>query len=370
MKAIAITPGTTTPRLVDRPEPALSERDEIKVRMLRVGICGTDREIAAGGRARAPEGAKELVIGHEMLGQVVAVGPAVTSVREGDLAVFTDRRGCGACLPCRMNRSDMCRTGNYRERGIWGLDGFQAEFAVDREQYIVRLGPELESIGVLTEPLAVAEKAIDEAVRLQTARLPDAPATPNWLRGQRCLVAGLGPIGLLAAMLLRLHEAEVYGMDIVEAGSPRAQWLSKIGGRYVDGRQVSPARIDVALGPMDLILEATGVPTLAFNLLEALAQDGICVLTGIPGGNRPLELPGAELIRYIVLKNLAVVGSVNDARAHYQMAVDDLGLALQRWGGPHVQRLITHRYPRDEFASALRPHPSEEIKTVIEWPTP
>jgi threonine dehydrogenase-like Zn-dependent dehydrogenase len=369
MKAIAITPGTTTPRLVDRPEPALSERDEIKVRMLRVGICGTDREIAAGGRARAPEGAKELVIGHEMLGQVVAVGPAVTTVREGDLAVFTDRRGCGTCLPCRMNRSDMCRTGNYRERGIWGLDGFQAEFAVDREQYIVRLGPELEPIGVLTEPLAVAEKAIDEAVRLQTARLPDAPATPNWLRGQRCLVAGLGPIGLLAAMLFCLRGAEVYGMDIVEAGSPRVQWLLKIGGRYVDGREVRPDQIGNTLGLMDLILEATGVPTLAFNLLEALAHDGVCVLTGIPGGDKPVELPGAELIRHIVLKNHAVVGSVNDARAHFQMAVDDLDLAQQRWGS-HVGSLVTHRYHRDEFDSALRPRHSEEIKGVIEWAAP
>jgi len=369
MKAIAIVPGTTTPRLVDRPEPTLSAGEDIKLRVLRVGICGTDREIAAGGRARAADGAKELVIGHEMFGQVVAVGPAVNSVREGDLAVFTDRRGCGTCLPCGMNRSDMCRTGNCRERGIWGLDGFQTEFVVDREQYAVRLGPELEPVGVLTEPLAVAEKAIDEAVRLQTARLPDAPATPNWLHGRRCLVAGLGPIGLLAAMLLRLREAEVHGMDIVAAGSPRAQWLSRIGGRYVDGRQVSPDRIDIALGPMDLILEATGVPTLAFNLLEALAHDGVCVLTGIPGGDRPLELPGAELIRHLVLKNHAVVGSVNDARAHYQMAVDDLALAQARWGA-HVERLITHRYPRDEFASALRPHPSEEIKTVIEWATP
>ena len=202
MKAIAITPGSTTLNLVDRTEPSITAPDEVKVQVRRVGICGTDREEASGGRARAPEGHTDLVIGHEMFGQVVAVGPAVTRVKPGDFAVFTVRRGCGECVPCLMNRSDMCRTGNYHERGIWGLDGYQAEFVVDKEQYIVRVPPELEPLGVLTEPLSVAEKAIDEAIRVQAARLPDAGATPNWMFGRRCLVAGLGPIGLLAALAI------------------------------------------------------------------------------------------------------------------------------------------------------------------------
>src|SRR5215216_3897859 len=166
MQAIAVVPETTTLRLVDRPEPHIGTSDEIKVRMLRVGICGTDREQAAGGRARAAEGQADLVIGHEMFGQVVAVGEAVSRVKVGDYAVFTVRRGCGKCLPCLMNRSDMCQTADYRERGIWGLDGFQTEYVVDQEQYVVRVLPELESIGVLVEPLSVVEKAIDEALRL------------------------------------------------------------------------------------------------------------------------------------------------------------------------------------------------------------
>jgi threonine dehydrogenase-like Zn-dependent dehydrogenase len=265
-----------------------------------------------------------------------------------------------------MNRSDMCRTGEFRERGIWGLDGFQAEYALDREPYVVRVPPELEGVGVLTEPLAVAAKAIDEAVRLQEIRLPDAPATPKWLFGRRCLVAGLGPIGLLAAMALRLGQAEVYGMDIVDAESARPQWLVQIGGHYVDGRQVSAERVEAVLGPMDLIFEATGVPRLAFSLLDALAFNGVYVLTGIPGGDRPVEIAAAELLRQLVLKNQVMVGSVNDAPAHFQMAVEDLALAQQRWGD-HVTRLITHRHPYTEFDAALRRHPADEIKSVIEW---
>ena len=66
MKAIAVLPGTKTVRVVDRPEPSIAAPDEIKLRVVRVGICGTDREEAAGGRAKAPPAHDDLVLGHEM----------------------------------------------------------------------------------------------------------------------------------------------------------------------------------------------------------------------------------------------------------------------------------------------------------------
>jgi threonine dehydrogenase-like Zn-dependent dehydrogenase len=307
-----------------------------------------------------------LVIGHEMFGQVVEIGDAVSRVHPGDYAVFTVRRACQGCLSCAMNRPDMCHTGLYKERGIDGLDGYQTEFVVDKQQYVVRVPDELATIGVLSEPLSVAEKAIHESVRVQWSRLPDAPATPDWLHGRRCLVAGLGPIGLLAAMALRLRGAQVYGLDIVDSDSPRPNWLRTIGGTYIDGRQVPADQVDDALGPMELIFEATGVASLEFNLLDALAPDGVYVLTGLPGGDRPLEIPGAALIRQLVLDNQAMLGSVNAARGHFQMAVDDLACARQRWG-EHVAQLITHRYPYPDFETALHQHPSDQIKAVIEW---
>jgi threonine dehydrogenase-like Zn-dependent dehydrogenase len=366
MKAIAVVPGTTQVSLVDRAEPSITASDEVKVRIVRMGICGTDREEAAGGRALAPSGQKDLVIGHEMFGRVVETGKAVTRVKQGDYAVFTVRRGCGQCLPCAMNRSDMCRTGEYTERGIWGADGYQTEYVVDKEQYAVRIPSELEKVGVLAEPLSVAEKAIDEAVRLQFARLPDALATPDWLQGRHCLVAGLGPIGLLAALALRLRGAKVFGLDIVDTASIRAQWLTAIGGQYVDARQIPANRVNETLGPMELIVEATGIAALEFNLLDALALNGVYVLTGIPGGHRPIEIAGSELISRLVLGNRVMVGSVNAARDHYQMAVDDLMTARLRWGD-HLDRLITNRYPHTEFAAALAHHDENEIKVVLEW---
>jgi threonine dehydrogenase-like Zn-dependent dehydrogenase len=366
MKAIAVIPGSTTMRLVDRPEPQVAAPDDVKVKMLRVGICGTDREEAAGGRALGPDGQQDLVIGHEMFGQVVAVGAAVARVKPGDYAVFTVRRGCGRCLPCLMNRPDMCNTGGYRERGIWGLDGYQAEYAADKERYVVKVPPELEPVGVLAEPLSVAEKAIDEAVRIQTARLPDAGATPDWLNDRRCLVAGLGPIGLLAAMALRRRGADVYGLDVVDAATARPQWLAAIGGHYVDGRQVVADKLDSVIGPVEVIIEATGVAALEFNLLDALGRNGVYVLTGIPGGSRPIDIPGADLIRRLVLDNQAMVGSVNASRDHFQMAVDDLAYARLHWGDL-TTRLISHRHAYTDFAAALTSHPADEIKSVVEW---
>src|ERR1700689_1337603 len=266
IKAIAIVPGTPGSRIVDRPEPSITGPDEVKVKVIRVGICGTDRTEVSGGRADAPDGQKELVIGHEMFGQVVGTGSSVMHVKTGDFAVFTVRRGCGQCPSCLMGRADMCQTGKYRERGIHGLDGYQTEFVVDKEQYVVRVPAELEAVGGLMEPLSIVEKAIEEAIRLQLVRCPEAATTPDWIFGRRCMVAGLGPVGLLAAMVLCLRGGEVYGLDVVDAASARPKWLNVIGGHYVDGRQVPADQVGKTIGSMDLILDATGIAALEFNL--------------------------------------------------------------------------------------------------------
>src|ERR1700684_900735 len=303
MKGIAIIPGTPGSRIVDRPEPSVTAPDEIKVKIIRVGICGTDRKEVAGGRADAPEGQKELGIGHEMFGKGV---------------------GGGASVSCLVGRSDMCQTGKYKERGLHWLDGYQTEFVVDKEQYVVRVPAELEAIGVLMEPLSIVEKGIDEAIRLQIVRVPEAATTPDWIVGRRCLVAGLGPVGLLASMVLRLRGAEVYGLDVVDSTTAPPKWLNVIGGHYVDGRTVPADQVEKKIGPMDLVLDASGIASLEFNLLDALGRNGAYVITGIPGGDHPLQIAGSELVRQLVLDNQVMVGSVNAARGHFQMGVDDL----------------------------------------------
>jgi threonine dehydrogenase-like Zn-dependent dehydrogenase len=366
MQAIALKPGTTNLHLVNRPEPQVNAPDAIKLRVIQVGICGTDREEAAGGRADAPPGSDELIIGHEMFGQVVDVGSAVKAVQPGDYATFSVRRGCGHCPACADNRSDMCYTGDYTERGIKQRDGYQAEFVVDTEQYVVKVPEAIVPIGVLCEPTSVAEKAIAEALRIQTARLPDDSDPADWFRGKQVLVAGMGAIGLLAAFILRLRGADVLGLDIVDADTIRPRLLEDIGGHYVDGRQVEADRLDDQFGHIDMIVEATGVARLEFDLLAALGTNGVYVLTGIPGGDRPIKVDGASLMRQLVLFNQVVVGSVNASREHFQMAVEDLSQARKTWGKT-IDSVITSRYPYSQFADALDHHPPTEIKTVLEW---
>lgn len=360
MRAIVIKPGSAGAQLVERPQPQISAADQVMLRVVRVGICGTDREEISGGRADAPAGQTELVIGHEMLGRVEAVGAGVKRVKAGDLAVFTVRRGCGACANCGMQRADMCQTGNYRERGIRGLDGYQTERVVDSESNIIQLPAELEPEAVLLEPLSIVEKAIDESLQIQRRRDPEAAVTPDWLQGRNCLVAGLGPVGLLAALVLRLRGGAVYGQDVVDASSARPQWLKAIGGTYLDGRS------KLTYPNLDVIVDATGVAPLEFSLLNALGWNGMYVLTGIPGGDRPMQVDGAALIRQMVLGNQVMVGSVNAARGHFQMGADDLMSAGRRWPGL-AARLITHRRTPEQFVGAADTHDPTVIKEVVEW---
>lgn len=366
MKAIALVPGTTDLRLVDRPEPNIERPDQIKLQVLQVGICGTDREEASGGRADPPAGKKELIIGHEMLGRVTGVGAEVHRFQVGDHALLSVRRGCSHCAACALNRSDFCYSGEYTERGIKGADGYQAEFVLEEEDYAVKVPSEIVPVGVLAEPTSVVEKAIEEACLIQAARLPDAEEAANWLTGKRVLVGGIGTIGLLAAFVLRLRGAEVLGLGRQDADTARPALLTRIGARYVDDRKIKPDSWKDELGRIDMILEATGAAALEFDLLSALGTNGVYVLTGIPGGDRPIQVSGAVLMRRMVLQNQVMAGSVNASPKHFQQAVEDLGRVRQTWGDA-ISQVITDRFPYTRFSEALRLHSPDEIKIVLEW---
>ena len=134
MRAVAVFPDTRRIAVVDdQPAPAIAAPTEARVRLLDVGVCGTDREIARFEYGTPPPGASRLVLGHESLGEVVEVGSAVAGVQVGDLVVTMVRRPCphDRCRPCRAGRQDFCVTGDFTERGIRGRDGFMTEQIVD-----------------------------------------------------------------------------------------------------------------------------------------------------------------------------------------------------------------------------------------------
>ena len=104
MKAIAAYPSTKEVRVIEQHAPYLTEPDHVRVRMLEIGICGTDKEICAFEYGTPPEGSDYLVIGHEALGEVIEVGPAVNKVKVGDLVVPTVR----VDYMLHMDRGDIC----------------------------------------------------------------------------------------------------------------------------------------------------------------------------------------------------------------------------------------------------------------------
>jgi threonine dehydrogenase-like Zn-dependent dehydrogenase len=259
----------------------------------------------------------------------------------------------------------MCRTGEYTERGIKAYDGFMTQYVVDQEKYFIKIPPQLVSVGVLTEPLSVAEKAIEEALAIQTARFPFKDTT-TWFSGKCVLVAGVGAVGLLAAFALRLRGAMVLGLDIVPEDSIRPSILKEIGGVYIDGRNTNVADIEKKYGQIDFIFEAAGISKLQFDLIDALGINGIYAVTGIPAGMRTSCISSDELMRQVVLKNQIVLGSVNAGVKHYELAVQTLLGAKHTWGSA-IERVITDTFSHENFMDALSQQGSDSIKTIITW---
>lgn len=355
MKAIALTPGTTQLRLADWPEPKIETPTQIKVKTILVGVCGTDRDEVTGGRADAPKGAKELIIGHEMVGMVLEVGSQVKSLAPKDLVVPMVRRGCGLCHDCKQGFFDLCTTGLYSERGIKGLHGFQSQFVVDEASYFIKVPSELSHLAVLTEPTTVVEKAIDTAFRLQRARLPAWDARPL------ALVAGLGPVGLLASIILRLRGIHVVGFDIVDPHSHRPTLLKAIGGEYVQ----SLSAFKEQHGSCDLIIEAVGIAKVEEALLEHLGANGIYALTGVPR-DETFPIDGGAFFRQLVMKNQILFGSVNANHSHFEQAVKDLNQAHAKWPGV-IEKMITRKVPYLQYDQAFNEKGKDDIKVVIDW---
>ena len=288
MRAVAVFPQEKRVALIDHPAPLAPRDSDVELRMLDIGVCGTDREIARFEYGTPPAGESHLVIGHESLGEVVRTGAAVATLQPGDLVVTTVRRPCGLarCPACRIGRQDFCTTLAYKERGIQGLHGFMTERVVDHVQYMHAVPRALRDVAVLVEPLTIAEKALREVIDVQ-ARLP-------WLRhrakledkppAQRsALVLGAGPVGMLGtlALLVRGYRTCVYSRGTED--SDKARWVQSVGAQYASSATSSPRDLMKSIGDIDFVYEAAGAAPVAFRSLEALGPNGVFVFTGVPG---------------------------------------------------------------------------------------
>jgi glucose 1-dehydrogenase len=336
MKAIAVTPGKpNSVHLARVPKPSVDEVPGgrgVLVRVLRVGVDGTDKEINNAEYGAAPPGYDFLVIGHEGFGRVEAVGPNVTEARPGDYVVATVRRP-GTSLYDLIGTNDMTTDDTYFERGINLRHGFLTEYYVDDAEFIVKVPQGLKEVGVLLEPLTVVEKGIHQAYEIQR-RLR------VW-RPRRAAVMGAGTIGLLATLVLRLRGLDVTTFGLTPKPYLNSDLIEAVGARYESTRDLpllEGARRD---GPFDLIFEATGYSPVVFEGMQALGKNGVLVLSSVTGGDRMVEVPADRINLDFVLGNKVMVGTVNANREYFEAGVRDLAQAEAEYPG-WLRRLLTH----------------------------
>jgi threonine dehydrogenase-like Zn-dependent dehydrogenase len=369
MRAVAVAPGAREVRLVRQAEPALAAPTDVKLRILEVGVCGTDREICAFEYGTPPPGSEHLVIGHESLGEVVEVGPEVSGLRPGDLVVPMVRRPCrhAHCRACQAGRQDFCFTGDIRERGIKEAHGFMTEFVVDDARYMNALPKELRSVGVLVEPLTIAEKGLLQLWTLQE-RLPwDCPHVKREGRGHchRAVVLGAGPVGLLGAMAFAAQGFATYVYSAEGEDHWKADLIRSIGATFVSAKATAIEQLRDKVGNIDLAYEATGNSRVTFDLLRVLGTNGVFIMTGVPGQRGPAPVDTDGLMRNLVLKNQVVLGTVNAGRDAFEASIRDLGVFAARWPKA-VSSLITGRFPVEAHRELLLGTPSG-VKNVISF---
>lgn len=336
MKAVAVRPGVPhSIHLREVPVPSLDAIPDgrgVLVKVLRVGVDGTDKEIDAAEYGAAPEGDDYLIIGHESFGVVEAVGPGVTELAPGDYVVASVRRP-GASVYDRVGLQDVTTDDTYFERGINLRHGFLAEYYADSADFLVRIPGGLRDVGVLMEPTSVAEKAINQAYEIQRRLRVWQP--------RRALVLGSGTLGLLASVILRLRGLEVVTMGRTARPYRNADLLEAIGARYLSTADVSVRDTSAAHGPFDLIIEGTGFSPLVFEAMDVLAKNGVLVMVSVTGGTRTAEVPADRINLGFVLGNKVAVGSVNASRADFERGVQDLATAELAYPG-WLSQLLTH----------------------------
>jgi threonine dehydrogenase-like Zn-dependent dehydrogenase len=347
MRAITVEPKQPNTAKWEEVEEPDVRQGSILVEAIAVGVCGTDVEIIEGKYGWPPPGKTRLILGHESLGRVLETDPT-GRFKKDDLVVGIVRRPDPVpCPNCAVGEWDMCRNGQYTERGIKQIDGFMSERWRIESEYAMKVDSSLGLLGVLLEPTTVVTKAWEQVAAIGRRAFWE-PRT--------VLVTGAGPIGLLAALLGMQRGLDVHVLDRVDSGL-KPDLVRALGASYHAGTVAN-----VGFRP-DIIIECTGAGSVISDSIQGVANGGIICLTGIGSGDRSTGAPTAgDIAAEAVLRNNVIVGSVNANKRHWYKAGEALAKADRSW----LDRLITRRERPENFASALQ-RKDNDIKVVIQF---
>lgn len=367
MHAIAAETNSTRPVFVEVSPPGEPATGEVLCRTLELGVCGTDREILKSAKPWFPPGEDRLILGHECLARIEALGNGVTDFQLGDLVIPVVRRA----LPGHTRRADLLPFGTFVERGIVRDHGFSQPLWIDRPEYLFRVPPDIIDLAVLTEPLTCAEKGINEATVIQQARLSGTSGSPVsssiWTKQNppNVLVTGMGPIGFAAvlAAIARNWPATMLGRD--QPNSFRAQLVKRLGGRYLalDASDVPSDQIEAS--GYDLLLECTGSDDVLLHATANIRSCGVVVWLGSDRVPEPASRNVQKMVRDGLLRNHIHIGCVNAAAPRdFQNALRDLSLLAQD-RRTELLALITARVKPDQALWHYEHREPQGIKTVV-----
>jgi threonine 3-dehydrogenase len=330
--------------LTERPEPNAGF-GEVKIRVLRAGICGTDLHIEAWDAWAASAVDAPLVPGHEFCGEVVAVGEGVRDVAVGDLVSGEGHVVCGTCRNCRAGRRHLCiRTSSI---GV-NRDGAFAEYVVLPESNVwVHHQPLDPDLGAIFDPFG---NAVHTALSFP-------------LVGEDVLITGAGPIGLIAAQVCRHVGARF--VVITDVSPYRLKLAESMGvDLALDVSRETVASAQQRLGMVegfDVALEMSGHPSALPEIVANLNHGGRVAMLGLPA--QPIELDWGKVVTHMI--------TIKGIYGREMYETWDAMSAMLRSGTGFdraISAVITHRFAADDWAEAFATARGGQCgKVVMDW---
>ena len=338
MKAIRI-PEAHIIEVLDIPVPELEKENEVKVKIKRVGICGSDMHIY---RGTNPLATYPRIVGHEVTGEIVEVGSGVSKVSIGDHVVIEPITYCGECYACKNGRPNVCK-----EVSVFGVheDGGMREFVVLEDKQVHKVDSEIEwDEAVMAEPYTIGAQATWRG---------------NVGEGQTVFIQGAGPIGITVLKLAKLRGATVIISDFT---NERLVFAKENGADYT----INPSEVDVS-GQINeitngeganVVIDAVGVPQTFELAVEVASPAGNVVTLGFNA------TPSSIAMMHITKKELTITGS--------RLQTNQFGKVVELINSKKLTHngLVTHRFHVDQVKEAfefVEKNPDKVRKAVIEF---
>ncbi len=326
--------------LTDVPEPETGPGD-VLIKVLRTGICGTDLHIRAWDGWARQAVTTPLVLGHEFVGEVAAVGADVTDIAVGDLVSGEGHLVCGRCRNCLAGRRHLCRS--TVGLGV-GRDGAFAEYVAlpASNVWVHRTKVDLD-VAAIFDPFG---NAVHTALSFP-------------LVGEDVLITGAGPIGIMAAAVAR--HAGARNVVITDVSEPRLELARKVGATLA--LNVAEAGIDEAqrrLGlkeGFDIGLEMSGRPEAMRDMVANMTHGGRIAMLGLPAAEFPIDWSR------IVTSMITIKGIYG--REMYETWY---AMTVLLEGGLDLTPVITGRYACHDFEAAFdEAATARSGKIVLDW---